>query len=551
MKSFNLILSVAVFCCGVNSLLAQDPTMVSAMKKETSAFFKADAPGGSILVMKKGEVILKEAIGMADMELNVPIQPDMVFSIGSISKQFAAVAILKLQEEGKLSVDDIITKHLPDYPLNGKTITIRHLLNHTSGIRNYTDMPSFSPSVYGKDVTTSELIDFFKNEPLDFEPGTQWNYSNSGYVLLGAIVEKVTGKDYGDYVSEEFFKKLGMKNSYWGDMHKIIPNRTKGYAPNGEGGFVNATYLSMTWPHAAGSILSTPSDLYIWTKAINEYKVISKSSLGMAYTPAVLADGTVTDYGFGWGVTKIKGRKVIEHSGGINGYVSNEMYLPDEDVFVAITINQETNGGTELGSKLAAIAIGDPYVYPAFHVEEKVMKDYVGVYVNAKGNERMITQENGVLYSQRPGSVKYQLTPFAADKFVFYGALTEIHFNREKKKITGLDFSSRTSGDEHWTKTDKPIPVVKVVQVDEKILKSYVGEYELVPGFVMTITFDNGKLYGQPTNQPVSEFFATDNTHFFIKEVDAKFTFVVDKDGKATGLILDQGEAHMEGKRVK
>lgn len=531
--------------------IAQDAAMVASMKKETSAFFKPDAPGGSILVMKKGEVILNEAIGMAEMELQIPLKTDMVFSIGSISKQFAAVAILKLQEEGKLSVDDIITKYLTDYPLNGKTITIRHLLHHTSGIHNYTDMPTFSPSVYGKDVTTSELIDFFKNEPLDFEPGAQWNYSNSGYVLLGAIVEVVTGKPYGDYITEEFFQKLGMKNSYWGDMHKIIPNRTKGYAPDGEGGFVNATYLSMTWPHAAGSILSTPGDLYIWTKAINEYKVINKASLDLAYTPAVLTDGTVTDYGFGWGITKLKGRKVIEHSGGINGYVSNEMYLPDEDVFVAITINQETNGGTELCSKLAAIAIGDPYVYKAFKVEEKVMKEYVGVYVNKAGKERIITLENGILYSQRPGSVKYQLTPFGADKFVFDGALTEIHFNREKKKITGLDFSSRTAGDEHWTRTDKPIPVVKVVEVDPEILKSYVGEYELMPGFVMTITYKDGKLYGQPTNQPVSEFFATDNTHFFIKIVDAKFTFVVDKDGKATGLILDQGEDHIEGKRVK
>ena len=404
MKTFNLILSFALFFFGANSLFAQDPTVVAAMKKETAAFFDPTSPGGAILVMKKGEVILKEAIGIADMELNVPIQPDMVFEIGSISKQFAAIAILKLQEAGKLSVDDIITKYLPDYPLNGKTITIRQLLNHTSGIRSYTDMPTFDPTIQRKDATTQEVIDFFKNEPLDFEPGTNWNYSNSGYVLLGAIVEKITGMDYGDYVTTEIFQKLGMKNTYWGDRTTIIPNKAKGYTPNGDGGFIKASYLSMTWPHAAGAIMSTTNDLYIWTKAVNEYKVVSEASLDMAYTPCVLSDGRVEEYGFGWGFSQIKGHKVIEHSGGIPGFVSNELYLPQDDVFVALLTNQERNGGTDLASKLAAIAIGDPYVYPAFLVEEKVLKGYEGVYVNATGLERIITLEDGVLYSQRPGS---------------------------------------------------------------------------------------------------------------------------------------------------
>lgn len=194
------------------------------------AQYKPNGSGATVLVAQKGQIIYHKAFGMANLELDVSMKTDHVFRIGSVTKQFTAAAILQLAEQGKLSLQDELIKFVPDYPTQGKRITVEHLLNHTSGIKSYTGMAEWNAAVQRKDFTPSELVDYFKNQPMDFEPGAQWKYNNSGYILLGFIIEKVSGQPYSQYVTEHFFKPLGMHNSYYGDVAPIIPNRATGYS---------------------------------------------------------------------------------------------------------------------------------------------------------------------------------------------------------------------------------------------------------------------------------------------------------------------------------
>ena len=228
--------------------------------------FPTDGPGASVIVVRDGRTVLRTGYGLADLEHGVPNGAGTVFRIGSVTKQFTAVAILMLAEEGKLSVDDDVTRHLPDYPTHGHKITLEHLLTHTAGVPEYLAIPGFMDDVRD-DRTVSEMIDLFKDSELDFEPGSRWSYSNSGYVLLGAVIEKVSGQSYGDFIEQRIFQPLGMHDSSYETHGAIVANRARGY-DNGDEGYVNARYVSMTIPYAAGSLLSTVDDMARWDAAL-------------------------------------------------------------------------------------------------------------------------------------------------------------------------------------------------------------------------------------------------------------------------------------------
>ena len=259
-----------------------DKQLTAEFDKLLSEQFKTNETGCAALVARNGQIIYKKAFGMANLELNIPMQADNIFRIGSITKQFTSVAILQLMEQGKLSLQDDITKFIPDYPTHGHHITIEHLLTHTSGIQSYTGMKDFG-EIMRKDMKPEELVAHFKNQPMEFAPGTKWNYNNSGYFLLGYIIEKITGKTYPQYVEEVFFKPLGMANSYYGSDSKIIKNRASAYE-KGKDGFQNAEPLSMTLPYSAGSIQSTVEDLFKWHQAVHAYKLVKKETLDKAFT---------------------------------------------------------------------------------------------------------------------------------------------------------------------------------------------------------------------------------------------------------------------------
>lgn len=551
MKSlFSLLLFVSVLW--MPPLMAQtlSPEKLSVeFDRILSEEFKADGPGCAALVAQNGKIIYQKAFGMANIELNVPMRPEMVFRIGSVSKQFTAIAILQLLEQGKLSLQDPITKYVPEYPMHGYTITLEHLLTHTSGIKNYTDMEEFG-KVMRNDMTPDEMIAFFKNQPMDFAPGTAWNYSNSGYFLLGYVIEKVSGKTYPEYVEEVIFKPLGMNTSYYGNDTRLIKNRAAGYQ-GGENGPQNAFVLSMTLPYAAGSLQSTVGDLFIWHQALHAGKLVKKETLQKAFTEYKLSDGKGSHYGYGWFLGDLQGSATIEHSGGINGFLTDAIYLPAQDVFVAIFSNSEAKDPGTAASKLAAWAIGKPYSYKEISLSEKQQQEYTGVYENETNGQRIINIEKGVLYSRRTGGGPLVIKAYEKDKFFFDESLATLEFQREGKQITQVTSSQRNTPTIVWKKTDKPIPVLKELIVDAKDLGAYVGRYELAPTFSIAITQEGGHLFAQATGQGKNEIFAEGPDRFFFKVVDAQIGFFKNAAGQVDRMILYQNDQEMPGKKVE
>lgn len=511
--------------------------------------YKADESGATILVAKNGKVIYKNAYGKANMELDVDMNPENVFEIGSITKQFTAVGILMLLEEGKLSLEDEITKYIPDYPTKGTKITIHHLLIHTSGIKSYTSIPSLREFAR-KDMPVKELIDAFKDEPMDFKPGEKFRYNNSGYVLLGAIIEKITGKSYEDFIQNRVFDKLNMKNSYYGSKSRIIKNRAAGYQKRNDG-FVNADYISMTIPYAAGSLMSTVDDMLKWQTAIRNNTLISKESLRKAFDNYTTNDGKKINYGYGWFHANIKDIPIIEHGGGIFGYTTQGIYIPSENIYVIILTNCDCNSPTDTAYKVAAIAMGKPYPKKsdAISLSEKELQKWVGGYEFEDGAVRFITLKNGQLYSQRSDSkTAFKIFPLSKNRFFFDDSFSQILFQEGKKAI----FKS-TRGEYKGIETDQKMPVAeKEVQLSEKVLQKYIGKYELQPNFHIVITVEGNRIFAQATGQPKLELFATAENHFFLKEVAAKVDFNIDATTKSvTSMTLHQGGQQIEGKKIQ
>ncbi len=404
--------------------------------------FKENEPGAVALVVKNGAPIYRKAFGMADLEHTIQMTPEHVFGIGSMTKQFTAVAILMLVEQGSLSLEDSITKFLTDYPAKGNAITIHHLLTHTSGVKSYTELEKWR-KIWRNDLTTQEMIDVFKDEPMDFAPGDAWHYSNSGYFLLGVIIEKVAGMNYGEFVEKRIFEPLGMKNTYYGSRSRIIPNRAMGYQRGRE--YRNAEYLSHTQPFSAGAIMSTVDDLWKWQAAVQNNILVKSETIAKAFTNHPLKNGKPTYYGYGWMLDEINGSLTREHSGGIFGYSSNAIHLPKEDVYVVVLSNCNCNSPVEVSIRMAAVVIGKPFHEPLTKIklEEKYTKELVGVYNFDDGSVREITLEDGQFYSQRTGSSKLKIFPQDKRLFVFETGLTNLQFVIEKGKVTGTVFKNR------------------------------------------------------------------------------------------------------------
>jgi CubicO group peptidase (beta-lactamase class C family) len=542
-----IVLLMVFVALSVQAQPAKTKAMTSEFDKMLSAQFKTGETGCAALVAVKGEIIYKKAFGMADLELNVPMQPDMIFRVGSITKQFTAIAILQLMEQGKLSLQDDITRFIPDYPTQAYKITIEHLLTHTSGIKSYTSVPDFQKYIK-EDLNPSEAIDRFKNLPMEFAPGTKWNYNNSGFFLLGYIIEKASGKTYAEYIEENLFKPAGMTSSLYGNDKNIIRNRASGYQSEGDN-TVNADYLSMLLPYSAGSIMSNVEDLYRWNRALVSYKLVKKETLEKAFTEYKLSDGKGTNYGYGWFLRQLQGSPTIEHGGAINGFLCNAIYLPEEDLFVAVFSNSTGKSPDMVSLKMAAVALGKPLNYKEIPVAADVLDQYTGIYEDESGSQRFITRDSSQLFSQRSGGQKYKIRPLATDKFFFNDSFTIISFNRNEsgsiKEAVMDDRGTLTT----WTRSAKPLPTHNEIKLSSDILSRYVGNYELVPGFVLAITVEGDRIFSQATGQGKIEIFPETETKFFLKVVDATLDFSRDEAGNYTKVTLHQGKTNMEGKR--
>ncbi len=547
--SLILMLVMASLTFNASAQTLNTKQLIAEYDKMLSEQFKPGETGCAALVAKNGQIIYKKAFGMANLEINVPMQPDMVFRIGSITKQFTSMAILQLMEQGKLSLQDEITKFIPGYPTHGHAITIEHLLTHTSGIKSYTNVPEYQQYIR-TDLKPDEILDIIKTLPMEFAPGTKYNYNNSGFFLLGYIIEKVSDKTYQEYLQQNFFTPLGMTGSCYGNDTKIIKNRASGYKP-GNDGPENANYLSMLVPFSAGAIQSTVEDLFKWNQAVHSYRLVKKETLDKAFAEYKLPDGKGTGYGYGWFLSQIKGSPSIEHGGGINGFLTNAIYLPEEDVFVALFSNNEGKAPTFTSLKMAALAIGKPLETTVIELDDKTLEQYIGVYEDEEGTQRMITREESQMFFQRAGSTKLKIMPSAKDKFFFENSFVTISFNRDAlgnvvESVTDVRGSMTT-----LKKTDKPLPTRKEIVLSEDVLSQYVGEYELQPGFTMTFTHEGNRFFIQATGQQRFEVFAESETKFFLKLVDAQVEFVKDETGKVNKLIFNQGGQRMEAKRIK
>lgn len=351
-----LVATLVLFVALASAAPARQAATTAEIAARADAYFTAlnasQRFNGAILLARDGKVIIKKGYGKANFEWDIPNTPSTKFRIGSITKQFTSMAIMQLEAAGRLSVDDPISKHLTDYPKPvADRVTIQHLLTHSSGIPSYTE-----PADYGTQMTlpftVAQMIARFKDKPLEFEPGSRFKYDNSGYFLLGAIIEKVSGETYEAYLRDHIFGRLGMADSGYDRSNVILKNRAAGYGMRPTG-LENAPYLDMGQPYAAGSLYSTVEDLLRWDQALYTTTLVPQASLDRIFKPWIAA-GAMGSYGYGWGISTVKGHRAIWHNGGINGFNTYISRFPDDHaVFIwlcnvtgptVMTLNQDVTG---------------------------------------------------------------------------------------------------------------------------------------------------------------------------------------------------------------
>lgn len=347
---------------GPSPVLAQDRTGLSATLDSLARAHAAHelVAGVSAAVVHRGDTLLLGGYGYADVEWDVPTpgNADAVYEIGSVTKQFTAAAVLRLVEDGRLDLDADVTAYLPDYDTQGRRISVRRLLDHTSGIKGYTEMPMFGEFMM-RDLSRDSLVARFQAEPLEFEPGRALIYNNSAYFLLGLILERVTGRGYGELVADELFAPSGMGRSYYCDEGAVIQRRAHGYDATPEG-LHHKGYLDHQWPYAAGSLCSTVGDLVRWNQALHGGEVLGPDAYREMTTPRPLEDGTPVRYAMGLlAYDDPAGRRVLTHGGGINGFLSSVWLYPDQELLVVVLQNTSgPRGAGALARELADAVIG-------------------------------------------------------------------------------------------------------------------------------------------------------------------------------------------------
>lgn len=513
--------------------------------------YKAEDPGATVIVVKDGKTVFRKAYGAADVAARTPMTPGTVLRLGSITKQFTAVAILMLADEGKLALNDPITRFFPDYPTGGKVITVEHLLTHTSGIASYTSKPDYVARM-AKDLTVAQMIDGFKNDPLEFEPGTKFNYNNSGYFLLGAIIEKVSGMTYASFLEQRIFTPLGMKDTAYEGAGRSGAPRAAGYSAQ-EKGFGLAQPLSMSQPYAAGALVSTVDDLAKWDAAIASGKLLKAASWKMAFTPYKLSPENSTDYGYGWAVGKLQGAPMVHHGGGINGFRTYALRLPQQNVFVAVLANSDSgNGHPEvLAKKAAALAMGKPFMEPKeVKLDAKALDAFAGVYETDGPEKRSITSHDGVLRMARGDRSPVALKAYSKNGFFIPGSLARLEFERDAQgKVSHVTVDNEGNRMRSARIGDAPAERA-AVRIDNARFDAWAGSYQLAPQFTMTVSREGERYYAQATGQAKIEIFPASDDVYFSRDVNAEIRFEKAADG-APRLVLHQNGQATPGTRLQ
>lgn len=383
-----------------------------------------DGPGAAILIAKGDKILIRSARGKADIELGVPLTPNSTFRIASVTKMFTAAMVVKLSEEKKLSLDDHLSACLPDFP-NAGQITIRQLLNHTSGISDKVVDPQ--PGFSAREVDTATLLAQIGKRPPAFAPGTRRAYSNAGYIVLGAVVEKVTGQTWHAAIEERLLKPLGLTHTFYGAAAPIIVGRAAGYTTQ-DHTVVNAPYISASTPAAAGGLVSTLDDLFHWMRALSHGRVVSAQGFAKMTNDTSGLSELSFDYGFGLYLWRVRGHVMVGHTGQIDGFASAAVYVPDQDITVVVLANDDDFDARTMARRLSAIALGEPYILKAAAiVSDAHMQAIAGAYRIDANTIETITLHEHKLFAQRSNrnTIPLQMTAdvqlhFVPDELTYF-----------------------------------------------------------------------------------------------------------------------------------
>ena len=518
MKKLNLYLSIICLLLIGNACAQSEATKADNLLSES---IDNNEHALSVLVAKGDKVLYHKTIGYADAENKKLADNNSTFRIGSVTKQFYATAILKLVEQGKINLDDPLSKYIEDFP-RGNEVTIHHLLTHTSGIKSYTDQPDFIGGVT-KPIKLQDLIAKIKTLGYDFDPGEKWKYNNSAYLINGYIVEKVSGMPADKFLEQNIFTPVDMDNTGTYENSKKYKNEALGYA--NEGGTIKpALDWDMTWAGGAGNLYSTAYDLFLWNQQLFGGKVLSKESMEKAHAKVKLGDGTYHPYGYGWGLSEYKELNMIAHSGGLHGFLTNLAYYPEIDGTIVVLSNCSPPKKVVPGNISEKLTD----IFFAEHLTENVAvainfseyDKYVGQYEYPGGAIMTVSKEGNKLMAQLTGQAKFEIFPKGDHVFFWKAVNAEITFNVNENGE--VDY-----GKHKQNGFEAKVPRVvesKEVALEKGVFENYAGEYNL-NGATMKVWKEGEAFYTQLTGQQKFQIYPKSNTRFFLKEIAAELEF--------------------------
>lgn len=549
------VVALTIVCASTGAAASDD--FVDQATEILESIYTEQTPGAVVVVSRDGEVVMNRAFGMASLELDVPMSADHVLRLASVTKQYTAAAILSLAEDGKLSLDDPLENFLPNFPIG--EVTVHQLLNHTSGIKSYTNIAGYMDSDrIRRDLDTAGLIDVFADEPADFAPGEQWAYNNSGYVLLGAIIEEVTGKPWNDFIRERLLEPLRIDSTDAYTDSAVVPGRVPGYAGPAEEPR-NADYLSMTQPHAAGALMSTAIDVDRWQRALHGGKVLSGAMYERMIGPDAVAEEGPGGraYGYGMLIAEWMGQPALFHGGGINGFISMTFWLPEPKLSIVLLANRAGPGysNQDITLRLAGLATGKPYPaeLPALDLPAEELAAYQGTYRVDDDSVRTLRVKDGRLISQRQGGPEFRVFPVAGDRLVFEQSLSWFSVERDASGAVRAVALHQGWGEEpgRAERISDEVHIREAVEVAPADLARLTGRYQLAPEFILTVRVTDEQLEIQATGQPPFIMQAENPTHFYNTQIGADIEFSLPETDPATGLTLFQGGQELAAPRLE
>jgi CubicO group peptidase (beta-lactamase class C family) len=548
MMSLKLLGSLALATLAA-SAAAQPADFTAQADSLVQAAYRADGPGAAVVVTRRGQVVYSAGRGLADVEEQKAITADTPFRLGSIVKQFTAAVVLQLADEGKISLDDPVSRFFPDWPEPAARATVRQLLNHTSGIQDFSKVPGWIAANRPKAWTTAELLALFRTLPARSKPGEAWEYNNGGYVMLGAIVEKVTGKAWHEAVDERIARPLGLGTIAHAASDRALRTMARGYSEEG-GRQVPLETVPVTVAHASGGLVGSVRDVARWAQALHHGRVVGPAWYQEMIRPARLADGTTRPYGFGLRLQQLRGRPAFAHGGAGAGLDTDSLYLPAEDLFVAVFANSDspaTDPGI-LTRRLAALALGEPF--PALgrvEVDMAAIEPLFGLYSAETGPPLRFFARGGKLFVGM-GEGELEAFPAGDDRF-FFGP-DRLIWVRFERKPGGAHVALVDRPDEA-----KPLRAVRsgpappAFTVAPEVLRTYVGTYRTEALAVTIALGADGSLTITPAGQRPMRMRPVSETEFRIDGTPMRLIFHPE-NGRVDRLTLYRGARELHGRRT-